>query len=363
MDINLKDCYNEAGLKGANVLIIDNRMSAINNILNEKYLNDDNSMILGMWLMGEEQENTETILEDIERFFCKEDESFCRDDENELRVLLEVLLLDYCENNKEKKIPLMILCGYSIGKRLLCYSIFKKFQALVDDARLEIRYCEDLKKTAYKHSGMQSLKNEITEAKDKQAVFEYSTDQLNNLIKVIEIQDTNMKQLQKDNELLKKKVICQREESDVLWWMNGKWSLLYKKSFKDMDAEELAIAIPMELMNFSAFTILPYSVEQIIIAVIYENASKSDRIPLLNYAEKINDAVMAKINDVTRLDSITSIQPILGLIKSIKEYGTEKELLKGLMFRGYNINIEDIALTPIEFAKHFCLEMELADNF
>ena len=364
MNIRLKDYYMEAELKGANALIMDYRLRAINAVLDEQYLNDENSIILGKWLMGEVQEDTETILEDIEKFFCKEDESFCRDDDKEMKVLSTVLLLDYCESSEDKKIPLMLLCGRSIGKKLLCPSLYREFRKLIDDTRLEARNCEEIQKSTYKNSGFQSLKKEIADAKKEQAEenFDYNTELLDKLLQVIESQDANMKKLQKNNEQLKKCVICQREESNILWWMNGKWSLIYQKSFTDMDAEELAIAIPLELRRFSSFPLLPYSAESIIGAIIRENATQSDNIPFLNYAKKINDSVIKELNAVIGADNITNVQPVLGLIKSMKECGAEPTVLKSLMLRNYNINIEDIELTPMELARHFCLELELADN-
>ena len=63
------------------------------------------------------------------------------------------------------------------------------------------------------------MKKEIADAKKEQAEenFDYNTELLDKLLQVIESQDANMKQLQKNNEQLKKCVICQREESNILW--------------------------------------------------------------------------------------------------------------------------------------------------
>lgn len=82
----------------------------------------------------------------------------------------------------------------------------------------------------------------------------------------------------------------------------------------------------------------------------------------MNYAKKINDSVIKELNAVIGADNITNVQPVLGLIKSMKECEAEPTVLKNLMLRKYNINIEDIKLTPMELAWHFCLELELANN-
>ena len=138
---------------------------------------------------------------------------------------------------------------------------------------------------------------------------EYSElrEQLEDLVEIVEVQDQNIDILKKINENLKNMIVCQREESDVLWWMLNKWSSNYKKAFSDMKKEELAIAIPLELYRYSQFELLPYSTERIINSIIKECENSSEKVLLADYMKNINEDIIGWI----KIDNTNINYPIL----------------------------------------------------
>lgn len=360
MESRLKKLYKEAGLKGGNALILEKRENAVNSIMEDNYLDDENAIIIATWLMGTAIDDTEEILIDIEKYFCEQDPVFSTEDEIEMKVLCTLLLLEYCQESGNKTVPLIILCGKNIGKNIPCASLYEQFENMLDNFRVEIRECES-EKGSYKETGMQTLRNSISEERDDQGEdeYEYSTKQIDKLISIVEIQDSNLKLLQKNNEILQKTIMCQREESDVLWWMINKWSHIYKKTFSNMTAEEMAIAVPLELKNYSCFPLFPYSVPRVIISTMESKEKSSETTTLLNYMENVSDEIMNTVSSTIDKNININVQPILGIIKCMKECGMEEAAWKGMMAKKYNMNLDDIKFTPIEFAKHFCMELEL----
>lgn len=360
MESLIRACYKEAGLVGANALVLESRKNTINKILDSDYIDEGVSMVIASWLMGNEKEEIEEVLVDIEKFFCEEDSSFSAKDEKEMRVLCSIILLEYCKKTEDKKISLIILCGKGVQKKLICTSLYNQFQRIIDNARVEFRKCTN-EKGQYKNSGIKALKKGITDERNElqEEEYEYSTQQLDKLITVIEAQDNNIRILQKDNEILQKKISCQREESDVLWWMMNKWSYTYRKSFTDMTEQEMAIAIPLELHKYSMFSLLPYSAERIIYSLIVDATNNSTKLPLASYMKNIDEAVI-ELLDINTGD-IESVQPILAIISCMKECGMEETAWKSMLKKKYGNNADEISLTPIEFAKHFCLELELVN--
>lgn len=358
MESLIKACYKEAGILGANPLIIEKRSRAIQTILDNEHMDDDKADMISSWLMGGEMEEIEDILIEIEKIFCEEDASFSEEDEREIKVLCSIILLEYCKQNENISTSLIILCGKELEIKLLCPSLYIQFQKLIVDFRIGFRKCIN-DEYEINETKINELRQKISDDSTESEEQEYSElrEQLEDLVEIVEVQDQNIDILKKINENLKNMIVCQREESDVLWWMLNKWSSNYKKAFSDMKKEELAIAIPLELYRYSQFELLPYSTERIINSIIKECENSSEKVLLADYMKNINEDII----DSLEIDEncIKIIQPILAIIYCMKECGTEEDAWKGMLKKKYSCNIENIWLTPFEFARHFCLELEL----
>ena len=361
MEALLKKYYKEANLKGGNALIFEKRAKAIRFLMEEEQLNDDNAMCLVKWVMGSRNDDSEEILTTIEKAFCSYDEAFTIEDEGEMILLSTIILLEYCKQTENQTIPLIILCGQAIDKKISSQSLYVEFRNIISTYQISIRETEEQKKSL-KATGLQQLKKTIAaERKDvPDDEIEYTTQQIDKILNVVENLEYNIKVLQSTNDILWNKVMCQREESDVLWWILNGWSVTYQKPFSDMTLEELAVAVPIEIENLSKFDVFPYSTEQIVYSIMKDRDGVDDKISLSSYMKSIDKTII----DGFRINLCveTNVQPILEVLESIKECGTKEEAWKAMMSNKYKINVDNILLSPIEFANHFCLELELMNK-
>ena len=142
MEALLKKYYKEANLKGGNALIFEKRAKAIRFLMEEEQLNDDNAMCLVKWVMGSRNDDSEEILTTIEKAFCSYDEAFTIEDEGEMILLSTIILLEYCKQTENQTIPLIILCGQAIDKKISSQSLYVEFRL----ATIEKDYCHRAKR-------------------------------------------------------------------------------------------------------------------------------------------------------------------------------------------------------------------------
>lgn len=350
----IKKCYLEAGLCG-NAIVYENRKKAIEIILKEL---DIEYKSIALWLFGSENKEIQSILYEVEKQICTFDPNFQSTDEKEMQVLCTILLLVYCKENDELTIPLMILCNCGEKRNIVCPSLYDEFQLIVDRARVVLRECDE-EKGGFKNTGFNAFKKSIVEAKNEveDQEFEYTTSQLDKMLSIIEIQDQNITLLKKNNNILQKKVKCQREESDILWWLINKWSYVYSKPFEKMSSIELAIAIPVEIFKYSQFDILPYSAEKIIRSILEKSDDNADEITLSEYMKNINKSSLDEF-DIDE-SVIVRVQPVLGAVCCMKDCGTEENSWNGKLKNKYGNDARVIKFKPLDFAIHFCLELEL----
>lgn len=355
----LRSCYKEAELYGANAITFENRRKTIERIINDKEIGRDIYVKIACWLMGNEAEETEDCLVILEKNFCMEDKEFSIKDKKEMQVLSSVLLLQYCKKCSSEIIPLILLCGNGIGKSLPCQSVYYGFQNLVENNRISYRKTDE-SQYQLKLSRLKSLKNAIAESRKSagEEEFEYSTHELDLLMSLVEVQDTNIKMMNNEINGLQHRVQCQREESDVLWWLINEWSDIYRKSFSDMTMEELAISSAIELDQKSQFVLLPYSAEGIISSLFHKYKDESEMKSLSDYMSKIDESILDLFGDIEK-KSIREVQPILEAFCCMKNCGSEKSAWNGMLNKKYGFDADDIKLTPEDFAKHFSLELEL----
>ena len=357
--INLiKNCYKEAGLFG-NAVIYENRKKAIEKILEEADIGYFN---IALGLFGNESEEIQSVLYEVEKQICTFDPNFQSTDEKEMQVLCAILLLEHCKENDELTIPLMILCDEGVEKSIACPSLYDEFELIVDQERVKLRECDE-EKVTFKNTGFSAFKKSITEEKNEaeDQEFEYTTSHIDKMISIIEIQDQNINLLKKNNSSLQKKVKCEREESDILWWLINKWSDAYSKLFEKMTSIELAIAIPIELSKYSQFNILPYSADKIIKSILEKNGDSADEITLSEYMKNVNEDILDRFN--LKKSVIGKVQPILGAVCCMKDCGLEEISWNGKLKNTYGADACTIRFKPLDFALHFCLELELYKSF
>lgn len=362
MEALLKKCYKEAGIFGANALTYENRSKTISRILDEEEMEEGFYEHIALWLMGENSDEIEESLVNLEKNFCMEDREFSIENEKEMQVLAAVLLLKYCRSCEEVVNALRILCGNSGGKKLLCETLYDEFSDVVENCRLEERKYR-ITENKIKPTKLEELKSLITKIREEieEEERQYTTQQLDMLLKIVEIQEQNIRQLERSREDLQDQISCQREESNVLWWVINEWSETYKKIFSDMTVEEMAIAIPIELNENSEYNLLPYAAERIITTLFQRYGKKMEKKPLTDYLKHITEALVEVWNTDWNIswDSIEKVQPILGAFCCMKECGMEEAAWKGMMSKKYKCNVDEIVMSPEEFAVHFCLELEL----
>lgn len=358
MEALLKKCYKEAGILGANALTYENRSKTILRISEQEKITEESYHLIARWLMGEVFDETEECLAFLEKNFCMEDREFSIKDEKELQVLAAIILLNYCQNNEKVTIALRILCGHGIEKRLPCVSLYHEFLEMVESSRIKCRNTETTE-DEIKSVGLEGLKTSIAESRKDllDEEYQYTTEQLDMLLNIIEIQEQNIKTLEKKKRELQDQVTCQREESDVLWWMINEWSHTYKKAFSDMTAEEMAIAIPLELNKNSGYNLLPYSAERIVGNLFHKFWKEAEKRCLSDYIKYVSEDIVESLD--MNETGIEKVQPILGAFCCIRQCGCEAAAWKGMLNKKYGSNADGIMLTPIEFANHFCLELEL----
>lgn len=368
MEPLIRNCYKEMDIKNVNSVIFSKRINAIDNILKDDTFEKDNWGILTKWLINIDTDNDEVeeILIELEKKFCKEDTEFSKDNSKEMRVLTQILIYSYCEQNNEMRIPLIILCGSNIGYKLESKKISSLFDGLIRDWRLEQRGNEQ-NEVSIKSLRVKELQNKITKEKkeleDNISAFQYSTDKFDSMLKMLETCEKNFLDMQKREEYLLNELEIQREESDILWWTISEWSNIYCTSIKNLFNYEAAIVVPIELSKLTKFDLGPYALKQIIYKVMSLSKDEEQNITLTNIVDSIRD----EIYDVIEVETleIDEVQPILLAIKS--KYESRKspdvDAWKTVFFAKSNKTPDEIQMNVFDFAYQLYLELELANLF
>lgn len=355
----LRACYKEVGIRGVNATIFQKRLASLIAIREVAELEKQEYDILTEWILGEDNRETEKCLVHIEELFCQDDEAFTKENKVELQLLCEILLYDFCKLNSVKKYPLMILCGANLGKKLSSNILYQKFKDLIKKERLFLRTNKELirKYPVSINSKLQeSIKN--TKAKlDEQTSFNYLTEHFDLLVKEINILGQQNKYLYQQNIQLQQLISCQREETDILWWMINEWSELYEKSFNKLSKEELAIAAPVELYIHLQYNLFPYAGDRILYKLLNQYTNSEKKINIYKYLEKIYEKLFETL--FKEKINIEKVQWIFGILDCMKQCGCEGDAWKRMFKKKYGEEIDNICLTPYEFASQFQIELEL----
>ena len=357
----LRKCYTEVRIAGANTTLFQKRESSIRRIYEYGLLKQQDYYILTRWLLGESNSETEKCLIHTEEIFCKEDRNFTKEDERELHLLCEILVCEYSEKKDIIEFALMILCGFNIEKQLISNIIYKKFKKLIDEKRLSLRTVKESNKN-YPMSTINNLIKSINEAQHNLAdgeSFEYTSKYLNPLINEVGILARQNKYLcQRDSEL-RKLVIHQKEEMDILWWIMNEWSDLYEKPFHYLNDKEIAIAAPVGLYYHSQEKLFPYAGRQIICYFLKKCEKPEQKYSISEYLMGINEGILDKIILGFETKKIEKVQCIIGALYCMRRCGCEGDAWKGMFKKEFGWESDKVSITPIAFANQFGRELEL----
>lgn len=354
----IRNVYKEIGIRGANTVLFQKRVHVIDLILANDELEEQEYRVLTRWLLGE-NENTDECLEQIEGLFCEEDESFTKDNEEEFRILCELLLYQYCVKEEKMEYVMMILCGYSIGRKLSSNIMYQKFENMANDKRVSLRTISETgdKFPASINNKLQKSLKELKAQSGEDGDFEYTSDLIDLVVNEINILDKQNKYLYHTNEQLQQTISCQREEMDVLWWMMNGWSETYQKSFDQMTEKELAIAVPVELYDHSQWELCPYSGERIVYEILNRKGDSNQKMAISEYLTEMDENLLNKLN--IEEDNPKKVQWIIGVLYCMKQCGLEQAGWKSMFKKRYGADVDSVCLTPYEFANQFQRELEL----
>lgn len=357
--MNLRELYKEKGIKNINTAILEKRENSLQEILENVQLKDKEWELLANWLIGiaEEDEKVENILIKLEEIFCKQDELFSKENEKEMQILVGELIYRYCQEKKEKKIPLMFLCGYNVGYKVKSEKLYQRFVHILNEWRLIIRG-EEESKDIIEFPDTAKIRNEVTtkqkEAEDEGVEWNADQENWNSMFELLESFEKVIYSLNSMSNKYKTMLEVQREESDILWWMINEWSDIYEQPFRTLSEAQIVLVAPIELKDMIRYSLGPFAIKQVLYKEISLVQNKQKRITLSQLVNAADEKLLDKILDEW---NSSRVQPILLALQDKKKAGDEG--WKNLFTRACDINPDEFEKTLEEFSYQFYLELEL----
>lgn len=356
----LRECYEEAGIRGGNTAKYDQRLSTIQRIIEKKLLTAEDYTILSDYILQMNNGKQEELINKLEGYFCEEDDSFTQENSKELNIVVQVLLYAYLTKNNNMKIALSIISGNCIGNKIYSKLIYEKVEEFIKEQRYERRLsCQDdleLRKSKI-HTVISSIKKSKKEVGEEE--YEYDTETVDGLVNSIEVNYDNITYAFDVMKDMVNRIDVLSEESDILWWLTNEWSDIRECPFSKLKQEEAVILLPYELSNKVQYTLMPVSAKALLIKAISYSGEGTNKITL----DMAIDAVEINVFDDLELEfnRITKLQPVLMAIALKKEYWSEDdpELWKKVFANKYGKKVEEFVLSAEEFAYHVLLELEL----
>lgn len=363
----LRKCYQAAGITGANARLYENRVAAIQEILeNEDLFTDEDWMSLAKWAIGVlDSDSVENQLVALEEVFCKTDPEYSNENEEELHILVGLLLYQYCESAEDLLLPSVIVCGHAVGWRLNCQLLYEKFYVFTEEARLNLRRLDQELFPDYSDMriSLQSLKGEMKVAADPTVQADGSTAadaaQSAPTANALAALEERLSLLSAQNEALAFALSVQREESDILWWMQAEWSETRQCHYQDMTKEDAALFSAYELSSIVRLPLGPYASKQILMKMISlgKTAKGQGSISAVEMIDRLSGDILPSFKDC----QITELQPLLSAL-SAKQKAAQKG--KSDEWRQYyeishEKDLNAIQLTAFDFGQQLYLEIEL----
>ena len=125
----IRKCYQEAGITNANAKLFENRVTAIQHILDDKdFFEKEDWTVLTKYAIGAVSSGiVESQLIDLEEAFCETDDGYTNENIKELHILVELLLYQYCLKTEDLLLASIVICGYGIGWKLKSSLLYEKF--------------------------------------------------------------------------------------------------------------------------------------------------------------------------------------------------------------------------------------------
>ena len=363
----LRKCYQAAGITGANAHLYENRVTVIQEILeNEELFVDKDWMLLTKWAIGAlDSDSIETQMVALEEAFCKNDPDYSNENEEELHILVGLLLYQYCKAEENLLLPSVIICGHAIGWRLKCQPLYEKFLAFIEDARLNLRQLDQalFPDHANLQVSLQALKEKVEAAADMKVptdgnAAEGAAQSAPTAADMTALKD-RLRVLSTQNEVLAFALSIQREESDILWWMLAEWSETLQRSYRDMTREEAALFSAYELGSIVCLPLGPYASKQILMKMISlgKAVKGQERVSAAEMIDRLSGDILPSFKDC----QITELQPLLSAL-SAKQKAAQKGKSgewKQYYEMSHEKDLNTIPLTAFDFGRQLYLEIEL----
>ena len=363
----LRKCYQVAGIIGANARLYENRITAMQEILeDEDCFADEDWMLLTKWAIGVlDNDSVEKQMVTLEEMFCKTDPEYSNENVEELHILVGFLLYQYCEATENLLLPSVVICGHAVGWRLKCQPLYEKFLAFTEEARLNLRRLnkESFPNHADMRTSFQSLKKKAETATDTKSQADESvaadaTQRAPTANDLAALEDC-LRWISRQNEALAFALSVQREESDILWWTLAEWSENRQCLYRDMTREEAALFSAYELGGIVCLPLGPYASKQILMKMI--SLGKADKNQERVSAATLIDRLSGDILPFFKDCQVTGLQPLLSALNA-KQKATQKG--KSDEWRPYyevscEKDLDTSQLTAFDFGQQLYLEIEL----
>lgn len=363
MEKLLRNCYAEAGLKGANAVIFQKRSNVIRTIVDERLLEENEWEGLTEWVLDIKNNEVDDILIKLEENFCKEDENFSKENIKELKVLGTVLVYQYSKEYGIFRFPLMIICRCHAGYMLLSKSLYLLFVQYIDEMRLAMRHTKEVDKKDC-NLGAAKLKKTIVEAKKKleeeEKIFSYSSVQFDSIVDILCQCELVLQNQMKREQYLVDELKAQKEESNMAWWLLNEWSNIYVCPLSELSPEKAALTVPIELWELNEYVIGAYTIKQLIFKGMSFLKEHSNTISLDDLIESVGEDIYRLIN----IEDIQAeqIQPILMALKCAYECrnNSDDKAWRIVFEAKCQRKAEEVKLDAKEMAYQLYLELELA---
>ena len=150
MEKILRQCYKEKEIIRPNSIVFQNRINAIDGILENEILDETEWKILTNWIFGKGNQDAEDILIKLEEYFCQEDTDFTiENNKKELQILAGILVYKYSKSEGNYLLPMMVICEYHSGDRVVGECLYQLFMLYIDEMRLSMRHPKHIEITNY----------------------------------------------------------------------------------------------------------------------------------------------------------------------------------------------------------------------
>ncbi|GHV78099.1 hypothetical protein AGMMS49942_29200 [Spirochaetia bacterium] len=324
MDNNWGNWYRSAGVNPTNDLL-QNRDNGIISYLKNDITVEDAISLLRLFY------NIPVSDEDVESFYnaiYENDKAFDRSNKNEISVLAGIVLFEICTKNKNGLNNFVFSSMHTIGFNNVLITvpdIQKKILESAYQSQLELRkniltdHCQftfpsykNVEK-AYKDPANANVWNP--------ALATASLTYFNEIQKSFSEVFNHLSTSYKDNSIL-------FEDSQILWWITGKWSNDFKKPFAAIDYKALSIYSGKELADLVSVLPGPYSAKAVLDVVLQENKEKT--VNIFDTVFSLDESWKIDVLKAYNAENLIEITPMLYTIYKSCELDDRTVLLNSL---------------------------------